>query len=126
MSTHKGMMSEKYTEYFFLKKGFKVLQPELPDSPFDLLVSVDYINFFKVQVKTLRPAHDREDCFTAGLKKGSSVKCSYSKDEVDYYALFEPVNENLYIVPYDVAPKSTIKIYCNSVKYKKYMNKIEL
>lgn len=126
MSTQKGMISEKYTEYFFLRNGFKVLQPELADSPFDLLVSKDYVSFYKIQVKTLRPTTDRDDCFHTALKRGRGMSIGYSAKEVDYFALFEPVNENLYIVPYEEAPKSTIKIYCNGVKYKKYMNKIEL
>ena len=126
MSIHKGTISEKYTEYFFLTNGFKVSQPELSDSPFDLLVTMDYISFLKIQVKTLRPAYDKSDCFTTSLTRGNSVKEKYTADQVDYYALFEPINENLYIVPFTIAPEKTIKIYCNGVKYKEYMNKIKL
>lgn len=120
------MISEKYAEYFFLKQGFKVLQPELADSPFDLLVSKDYQKFYKIQVKTLRVASDRDHCVYTSLSRGRQMRVGYSKEEVDYFALFEPVNENLYLIPYESAPKKVIKIYDNGVKYKEYMNKIEL
>ena len=120
------MISEKYAEYFFLRQGFKVLQPELADSPFDLLVSKDYLNFYKIQVKTLRPATDRDHCVFTALSRGRQMRVGYTKEEVDYYALFEPANENLYIIPYEKAPSKMIKIYDNGVKYKEYLNKFEL
>lgn len=126
MSHQKGKLSEKYAEYFFLKEGFKVFQPELPDSPFDILVTKDLMSFLKIQVKTLRPDHDKDDCYVTDLKRGRYVKTSYTEEEVDYYALFEPINENLYIVPYSEAPKSKIRVFCNGTKYLRFLNKIEL
>jgi hypothetical protein len=126
MSHQKGMISEKYVEYFFLKNGFKVLQPELADSPFDLLVTQDYTRFLKIQVKTLRVSNDRDyDQYTTDLKRGRDVKYGYKSEEVDYFALFEPVTEKLYILPFSDAPRK-VRIGCNSPKYEKYLFNLEL
>ncbi len=120
------MISEKYAEYFFLRQGFRVFQPELADSPFDLLVSKDHQCFFKIQVKTLRHSTDRQNCKLTALKRGRQMRVGYSKEEVDYYALFDPEKEDLYIIPYEKAPKSSIKIYENGTKYNDYLNTIDL
>lgn len=84
-STLIGGVSESIAEALFLKNGFSVFKPIVPEA-YDLIVSTQ--DEFKkatthtVQVKTMSQRHDREGQLV--VYGANSNKIPYKKDVVDY------------------------------------------
>lgn len=96
----KGNISESIVLSAYLRAGFNVSVPFGTGAPYDLVVD-NCGTFFRVQVKT---AWYKNGCI---LYKGRrrvrdashNAMRSYTREEVDYFAIYYPKNGQIYVVP---------------------------
>lgn len=112
MSTRdKGTQSETYVESELLRLGYPVCRP-LTEERYDLVVDTA-AGFVSVQVKRMREGNKtsgalRFDCQSSynGITDGES----YTADEIDGFITHDPSEDNLYWVPVEDAPSTTMQI----------------
>lgn len=103
----KGDVSEAAVLCELVKLGFAVLQPFGDNWPYDLVVEVDGC-FWRLQCKTGKLSDKGVIGFstvsTLPRFNGSYDYRSY-EGEADYFAVYCPQNNKVYIVPVDQMPK---------------------
>jgi hypothetical protein len=100
--TDKGFAGEHYVIGDLTLKGFVVLQPVLPNTPFDLVV-YNGKDFVKVQVKT-GTYNDDGKMFVYLRKKGND---SYVETDYDVLAVFETTTKHIAYLPFSDNTKLT-------------------
>jgi hypothetical protein len=90
LSTHfQGKITELQVANAFLELGFQVSQPLVSDSRYDFIVDING-KLLKIQVKTFRLGENGEyfifTTSTSHTNTKGTINCSYSKDEIDYFA----------------------------------------
>ncbi len=106
----------------FMELGYIVSKPMLDSSRYDLLVDTGS-KIIRIQVKS-----KKENCFVSPGRSGINVmltrgKC-YTKNEVDYFAIYVPDHNGFYIIKNN-GHKKSIKITPGG-KYKKNFNNFAL
>lgn len=91
LTNMKGDLAELKVAAKFLEKGWYVSYPFGDDTPYDLIVDVDG-SLMKVQVK-----HIIERNKTLTVKLVSNTGVTY-KEKVDLIAIYEPKNEEVYLI----------------------------
>lgn len=98
--------------YELQKYGINVSKPFSDNSPYDLVIDVNK-KLYRVQIKS--SAYHQNGAVVFRLAKTrynrtSARLAKYSKEEVDYYALYSILRDKIYILPFEDAPKSEVKI----------------
>jgi hypothetical protein len=89
-----------YAEYLFatecIKRGYSVSFPLMDSSPYDCIVDTG-VSLLKIQIKASekRP-YDRKNSVCVPLQNAKSI---YTKDVVDYFALFSSFYGGFFIFP---------------------------
>ena len=92
----------------FVRKGYSVFLPYGEDSPVDLLIHKDK-SFKRIQVKASKPKNGIVSCQLRSSNNWQHKK--YSKDEIDFFALYDYENKKGYLIPIEkVEGMSEIKI----------------
>lgn len=108
----------------FIKRGVPVLTPVGDNQPYDLVICYEN-TFYKIQVKTTEKIVD-ENYMQFELNKTNPYKkttCLYSKDEVDYFALYCVENDWCGLIPYNEHSRS-LKVRINIPKNNQIKNVI--
>jgi Holliday junction resolvase-like predicted endonuclease len=100
--TDKGHAGEHYVTGDLTLKGYVVLHPILPNTPFDLVV-YDGKEFVKVQVKT-GTFNDVGKLFVYLRKKNES---KYTESDYDVLAVFETSSKQIAYLPFSEKTKLT-------------------
>jgi hypothetical protein len=94
--------AEHYARYFFISCGYDVLTPE-SGAPYDLAVEFDG-KFQKIQVKSSFCKNESGNyCFKLVRTRNNSTghrKVSYTKDECDFFFLFD-AHGNKWLIPHE-------------------------
>ena len=106
-SSDKGELAEAMTIAACKRLGITVLEPFGHEQAYDLVVETSD-GFQRLQCKHARYKNGtiRSHLFTA---HGPDNR-SYSEDEIDYFALYEPHTEQVYVVDVSEAPKDNISL----------------
>ncbi|MFL6275954.1 MAG: group I intron-associated PD-(D/E)XK endonuclease [Blastocatellia bacterium] len=104
----KGNISESILLHAYLKTGFIVSIPFGSGAPYDLMVDTGQ-RALKIQVKT---GWYQRGCILfrcmRRVRESSPYKARvYSEDEVDYFAVYYPPNDSIYVVPRAACGKGT-------------------
>lgn len=102
-----GERSEAVILALFLMNSEVVLQPFGDNQRYDLVVDRDGV-FLRIQCKTGRLMNG-VITFCTSSSAGGKGKRSYI-GEVDYFAVFCPENNNVYLVPIKDCPKSSMRL----------------
>lgn len=100
-SKTKGSISELRVAAKLLELGFTVLQPIGENSRYDLVAEKDN-QFHRIQVKTGRL---RNGCILFSTKSQNHTSAGvvainqYTKNEIDFFAVYEPNSNRIYMVP---------------------------
>lgn len=113
-----GCLAEYKFCVFAMENGFNVSMPLLDSSRYDCIIEKEN-KLFKVQVKSY--SHKDCDPHNVGLhcKIGRNGGI-YTKEEVDFFALWVERDGGFYIVPND-KPRKIIRL-STSGKYQNYFN----
>lgn len=124
-TNRKGLLSEKYAEYLFVKNGYDVFLPCSASSIYDLLVTTKKGDYHRLQVKTLvkveRVVKGRIYEYYLFKKKGNKVV--YKKGDFDFYVLVSHDDNLFYVIPYSAIKSCTFKI---GGVYDKYLFNFDL
>jgi PD-(D/E)XK endonuclease len=104
----RGNISESVLLSAYLRAGFFVSIPFGSGAPYDLMIDTGK-RALRIQVKT---GWYRKGCIIfrcmRRVREASPYKARvYSKDEVDYFAVYYPPNDSIYVVPRAVCGKGT-------------------
>jgi hypothetical protein len=96
----RGNISESILLHAYLKTGFIVSIPFGSGAPYDLMVDTGK-RTYRIQVKT---AWYRKGCVifrgSRRVREALPYKArAYSEDEVDYFAVYYPHADSIYVVP---------------------------
>ena len=80
----------------FLRKGWQIFLPYGEDSPIDLLIEKDG-TFKRVQVKATSPIRGAIHCRVKSSNNWQTKK--YTKKEVDYFGIYDYLNQKGYLIP---------------------------
>ena len=97
MSLELGNIGELEFQLAATKKGLIVSKPTLNNIVYDLIVDTNN-KIYKIQVKA---NFSSGSTFGFNVSKGSNIKRSYSKKEVDYIVCFINYHNIWYIFPID-------------------------
>ncbi|HEY7914722.1 MAG TPA: group I intron-associated PD-(D/E)XK endonuclease [Blastocatellia bacterium] len=96
----RGNISESILLQAYLKAGFIVSIPFGSGAPYDLLVDTG-THTYKIQVKT--GWHNRGRLLYKGRRRIKDSNRNgtrrYRLDEVDYFAVYDPQNDRIYVIP---------------------------
>jgi hypothetical protein len=96
----RGNISESILLQAYLKAGFIVSIPFGSGAPYDLLVDTG-THTYKIQVKT--GWHNRGRLLYKGRRRIKDSNRNgtrrYRLDEVDYFAVYDPQNDSIYVIP---------------------------
>ena len=109
----KGLKNELYCQYFFTSIGYNVSVPLGEDCKYDLIVDFGG-HLTRIQVKTCREEKSGIifSISSSSLKAGGkSVKRSYTKNDIDYFATV--YNEQVYLIPIEICGKGEKKLLFN-------------
>lgn len=104
----RGELSEAAVRHDFVKKGLTVLEPFGDNDRYDIVVEEDG-TFYRVQIKTGRFEDGRIQFETrsTGTLTRKVEKEGYA-GEIDAFAVYSPELEEVYIVPVEDAPTTSM------------------
>jgi hypothetical protein len=99
----RGNISESIVMTPYLRAGFTVAIPYGAGAPYDLIVDAG-TGLYRIQVKT---GWLRKGCILYKTKRRVReahpyATRLYTESEVDYFAIYYPLTESLYVVPFKV------------------------
>jgi hypothetical protein len=97
-SNQKGALAEMIVETDLLNRGMNVLMPRVP-ARYDRLVETNG-QYIRVQIK-----HGRIDVRDGNLRV--TWETPYSPEETDLFAVFNPVNKEIYYIPVEDVPNGS-------------------
>ena len=107
--THeRGAISEMVVMTEFTKLGYAVSRP-ITEERYDIIVELRDEGLSKVQIKRAYPV-ERDDivsgvAIAVDLRAGMEHK-GYAKGDIDYFAIHDPKNEDVYWLSIEEAPDS--------------------
>lgn len=107
-----GIIGEAQVLAKFESLGISVSVPFGDNLPYDMIIDYEG-KLFKIQVKT--SSQSKEGVTEFGIKKNrintqTNYITYYNENEVDYYALYAINRKEFYLVPFEEAGNSSIKI----------------
>ncbi|WP_435361500.1 group I intron-associated PD-(D/E)XK endonuclease [Haloarchaeobius sp. DFWS5] len=111
-----GQRSEAAVLFEFTKRGLTVLTPFGDNERYDLVVE-EQARFYRIQVKTGRLENGRVQFETrsSGTLTRKIAKEGYT-GQVDFFAVYSPDTEEVYVVPISEAPKTTMGLRIEDAK----------
>lgn len=101
----KGILTEEYLKFWFLKQGYSVSVPIGDDDRYDFIVDFNG-KLIRMQSKTgnLTRTTGCLNFSTASNKYNStgSHRTQYTKEEIDYFCTLHPETNQVYIVPVEL------------------------
>lgn len=88
----------------FLVVGYNVLKPINSALRYDLVIEDADGRFWRVQCKTGRYRDGSIEWSTSTSFQGSNGRRRYTEAEIDYYAIYVPDFDTVYLVPFKDAP----------------------
>ena len=133
MSKNVGDIGELAFSLRAKQKGFEVLKPYSSISVYDLLIE-NKRKFLKIQVKTVNSlatdhnGNRKEGVYKVGLSKGTKNRKTYTKKDVDFFAVYIMPLDLFYIIPHRIIKSKAPNFYPNkkSHKFSKYLENWEL
>lgn len=117
-SDRRGVASEFIVKTDIIENGYNVSTPEVK-CKYDLVVEVEK-ELLKVQVKRGYKDKGRESTLRVNIydqNKNSQPNDAYQRDDVDIFAIHDPVNDEIYWFRYEETPSSEMrKKYSDLVK----------
>jgi hypothetical protein len=113
----KGDISELHILAELTRLGFDVYTPFGEDSRSDLIADTGR-ELLKVQVKTARNIDDSKiefNCTSTRSNYTETTEHDY-KDDIDGFAVYHPKTDNMYYVPIDDAPKTSMYLRLTETK----------
>ena len=107
-----GNIGELKVATEFLNLGYRIYFPYGDNSSVDLIIENDY-TLYKVQVKTSKIMTNGKISFDLRSSMVNYEK-SYSKEEIDYFALYNFTLDECYIIPFTT--RSEVTIRCTPTK----------
>ncbi|TLX16959.1 hypothetical protein [Rhizobium sp. MHM7A] len=100
-STGRGALAEQLVRYRFQRHGLEVLLPTLPTTGTDIAVVGPSGKVFRVEVKSaIAPSPGLRVARTLARKNRTGpVRGFYDEGSVDFFALVDLLNENVFILP---------------------------
>jgi hypothetical protein len=108
-----GTLAEKQFLVDALKRNLLVSIPAHDHNGYDVIIQ-GKTKLYKVQIKATRQAEKNtgsKHCYRVNIAKGTSNKKRYSKDEVDFFAVFLVDISQWYIIPLEVCTSVNIRIH---------------
>ena len=111
-SKDKGDITEAVITAEFMKNGIIVLEPRGDNQRYDLVIDTGN-SFLKIQCKTGRYTDGKIIFSTDSSHYGHKAKDSkyvhsaYTKDEVDYFAVYCPKLDTSYLIKFEDSSKSS-------------------
>ena len=107
----RGDATEAIIRAELVSRGVPVLVPESDNQPYDLVVDADG-TFHRLQCKT---AYGNEEGVVQFETRKTRVKSyGYERDdyvgEIEFFAVYNPRLDEIYLIPIEQAPKTTMKI----------------
>ena len=104
----KGALAEAQVIARFAELGCTAYTPTFHNSRADMIVDVDG-HLLKVQVKFGRWMETGAvECHF--VRNGTNVQNEYSADEVDLFAIYSERTEEVYVVPFEDAPATQVRL----------------
>ena len=97
-----------------VRKDIMVSMPVHYDTPYDLVADING-KLVKVQVKCCHRSKNRPNTLKCDLRRRQHTaqgmrEDTYSLDEVDFYAVYWPEQEEVFWIPFEDAPKKKMNI----------------
>ena len=111
-SKNKGILGEAKVLAKFIELNCRVSIPYGDNAPYDLIVDCGGA-LLKIQVKTSECTSEGKTAFTLGRRRRNSFEqknIKYANDEIDYFALYSIVRDNIYLISAKEAPAEEISI----------------
>lgn len=91
-----GCLAEYKFSVKAIEEGFNVSMPLLDSSPYDCIIERD-LKLYKIQIKNVSPERKfNRDSIHLVLRRTTDF---YTKEEVDYFAVYIMVYEGFFIIP---------------------------
>jgi hypothetical protein len=91
-----GVIAENIAITKLLRMGFNVSKP-INKCRYDLLIEKDGI-ISRIQVKNGEIKNDYIDFRTASISSRNKKRKQYTSEEIDFFLVVNPTNENLYLI----------------------------
>jgi hypothetical protein len=107
-------VAETHTVDKLVRMGYDVSKPVHYDCPYDLIADING-HLQKVQVKCCHRSKERTNSLRCDLRRRSHRsngmrEDTYSRDEVDVFAVYWPDEDELLWIPFEDAPKERMVI----------------
>lgn len=112
-----GKMAEMQFSIDAAKRGLNVSVPHHDHSGYDLIVEGKSKKLYKIQVKSTRTKTTR-GCYKVCISRGSQSKKKYSKNEVDFFAIYITETSSWFILPFNVCTSVNIRLYPHKSDHK--------
>lgn len=99
----------------FIKRDYNVLSPLVGEERYDLVIKKGQ-NFYTVQVKTGYHYREKNSLylrFNISSKNSNGIRKNY-KNQVDFFAVVEPLTDNCYVIPVHKLPNYDAKLKLKS------------
>ncbi|WP_096390832.1 group I intron-associated PD-(D/E)XK endonuclease [Halopenitus persicus] len=112
-SNRAGEVAENIVSTKLLRLGYNVAEPRIP-CPYDVIADLDD-QLVKVQVKRGFDDSSRDETLRVNLlgsihKGGTEYKSvKYQPDEVDSFAIYDPIQDEVYWLWFDEAPSTELR-----------------
>ncbi|PGF15514.1 hypothetical protein CP556_04850 [Natrinema sp. CBA1119] len=113
----KGDATEGIIKAEFLSRGIPVLAPESDNLPYDLVIDRES-DLLRIQCKTASSNDDSKVRFetrSTRVKRQGYERAGYD-GKIDYFAVYNPVIGETYLVPIQDAPKTGMEIRYQKTK----------
>jgi hypothetical protein len=108
----RGDAAEAIVRAAFAVRGVTVLRPEHDNTPYDFVIEVDG-EFLRIQAKTAYDGQNggtvRFETRSTRVKNHGYERGSYD-GEIAYFAVYNPVNGDIYLVSIENTPKGSMVI----------------
>lgn len=129
MSVKIGEIAEMEFALKAVKRNLCVLRPTSHFSKYDLLVD-NGKRFIRIQVKSTSCESGSKNCegYSVSVSHGNSKKVKYTKEEIDFYAIYIMPKDVWYFIPVAAvdAVKITIMTESTRSKYAVFKNNWDL
>ena len=104
-----GTLAEKQFLVDALKRNLLVSIPAHDHNGYDVIIQ-GKTKLYKVQIKATRQTEKNRTSHKVIISKGTNNKKRYTKDEIDFFAIFLVDISQWYIIPIEACSSVTIRI----------------